>query len=145
MDDYDQLKKVVSARKNTQSEFVRRNLPNNAQEHSNGESADLYFKSRIRDDTLCLLDEPENSLSPKMQMELAKYLEESARYCGCQLVISTHSPFLLAIDGAKIYNLDDHSRVAKRWTELANVRAYYDFFKKRQSEFELPENFRNED
>ena len=145
MDDYDQLKKVVSARKSTQSEFVRRNLPGNAQTHSNGESADIYFKSRIRDDTLCLLDEPENSLSPEKQIELSQYLAESARYCGCQLVISTHSPFLLAIDGAKIYNLDDHSRTAESWTALPNVRAYYDFFMKHKSEFDVPNNFRNED
>lgn len=145
MDDYDRLKKLVSARKHTQSEFVRRNLPNDAKGHSNGESADLYFKSRIRDDTLCLLDEPENSLSPEKQIELAKYLEESARYCGCQLVISTHSPFLLAMNGAKIYNLDDHSHVAERWTDLPNVRTYFDFFNRRRSEFESYENFRNED
>ena len=135
MDDYDQLRRIVTARRQTQSAFVRDNLPSGAQGHSNGESADLFFKSRILDDTLCLLDEPENSLSPKKQAELAKYLSESVRYCGCQLVISTHSPFLLAMEGAKIYNLDDHANVARSWTELDNVKVYFDFFEKRRSEF----------
>ena len=50
--------------------------------------------------------------------------------------ISTHSPFLLAFPGAKIINLDDHSRVADSWTQLKNPRVYYEFFKKHADEFE---------
>ena len=45
-------------------------------------------------------------------------------------MIATHSPFVLAIRGAKIYDLDEEPVDVKRWTELENVRAYYDFFKK---------------
>ena len=87
-------------------------------------------------DTLCLLDEPENSLSPENQLVLADFLTESVRYCGNQLVISTHSPFLLALPGAKIINLDDQSRVVERWTQLKNPRVYYEFFKKHAKAFE---------
>ncbi len=57
------------------------------------------------------------------------------RYFGCQLVIATHSPFILAFRGAKIYDLDANPVDVKRWTELANVRAYYDFFKAHEREF----------
>lgn len=39
---------------------------------SNGELAFDYFQSHITEDTLVILDEPENSLSPKFQKELAK-------------------------------------------------------------------------
>ena len=79
-----------------------------------GESYDSqvsYYKNLIERDTLCLLDEPENSLSPENQLVLADFLTESVRYCGNQLVISTHSPFLLALPGAKIIDLDDHFMV----------------------------------
>ena len=55
---------------------------------------------------------------------------------GCQFVISTHSPFLLSMKGAKIYDLDSDPVDVKKWTELGNVRAYYEFFKSHQSEFE---------
>lgn len=65
LDDYDQLKKVNSARSKTQSQFVRKNLMNNVREHSNGESAYLYFSDKIQENALYLLDEPENSLSPE--------------------------------------------------------------------------------
>lgn len=135
LDDYDQLKKVVTARSRTQSRFVRENLRDNVREHSNGESAFLYFAEKIKDDGLYLLDEPENSLSPEKQQELLKFLEDSARFFGCQFIIATHSPFLLSMRGAKIYDLDENPVDVKRWTELENVRAYYEFFKRHEREF----------
>ncbi len=136
MDDYEQLKKVCLARSNTQSKYVRRNLMDNVREHSNGESAFLYFTDKIRENGLYLLDEPENSLSPAKQQELLKFLEDSARFFGCQFIIATHSPFLLSMRGAKIYDMDEEVVDVKRWTELENVRTYYHFFKKYEGEFE---------
>ena len=81
------------------------------------------------------LDEPENSLSPERQQELHRFLQDSARFFGCQFIIATHSPFLLSMNGAKIYDMDEEPVDVKRWTELDNVRAYYDFFKKHEHEF----------
>ena len=135
LEDYEQLKKVTMARSNTQSKFVRKNLMDNVREHSNGESAFLYFSDKIKENGLYLLDEPENSLSPEKQQELLKFLEDSARFFGCQFIIATHSPFLLSMRGAKIYDMDEEVVDVKRWTELSNVRAYYDFFKKYEKEF----------
>ena len=134
--DYDQLKKINMARSKTQSKFIRGQVQDNVREHSNGESAFLYFSEKIQDNGLYLLDEPENSLSPEKQQELVRFLEDSARFFGCQFVIATHSPFLLSMRGAKIYDMDEEVVDVKKWTELANVRAYYDFFKKYEREFE---------
>lgn len=130
LDDYEQLKKVNLARSKTQSKYVRGMLMDNVREHSNGESAFLYFAEKIKQNALYLLDEPENSLSPEKQQELAAFLEDSARFFGCQFVIATHSPFLLAMKGARIYDLDEDPADVKKWTQLPNVRAYYDFFRK---------------
>ncbi len=135
IEDYDRLKKVNSARKNSQSRYVREQLSDNVREHSNGESAFLYFTDKIRENGLYLLDEPENSLSPEKQQELVKFLADSARFFNCQFIISTHSPFILAMKGAKIYDMDEEPVDVKRWTELGNVRAYYDFFKEHEKEF----------
>ena len=135
MADYDRLKQVNLARSKTQSKYVRRRLMDNVREHSNGESAFLCFTDRIRENALYLLDEPENSLSAARQLELAKFLEDSARFFGCQLVISTHSPFLLSMRGAKIYDMSENPVDVKRWTQLESVRTYYDFFKKHEGEF----------
>ncbi|MBD5474049.1 MAG: AAA family ATPase [Lachnospiraceae bacterium] len=135
LEDYEHLKKVTLARSNTQSKFVRKNIMDNVREHSNGESAFIYFADKIKENGLYLLDEPENSLSPERQQELLKFLEDSARFFGCQFVIATHSPFLLSMKGAKIYDMDEEVVDVKRWCELKNVRAYYDFFKKHEREF----------
>ena len=133
--DYEQLKKVNLSRRKTQSRFVRGRLMDNVREYSNGESAFKYFTEKIGENGLYILDEPENSLSPKRQIELRKFIEDSARYFGCQFIISTHSPFLLAMAGAKIYDLDTKPVDVKHWTELENVRTYFDFFKAHEGEF----------
>lgn len=133
--DYDKLKRTVNARKMTQSKFVRSEIMDNVREYSNGENAFLYFTEKIEENGLYLLDEPENSLSPKRQLDLMKYIEDSARFFGCQFIISTHSPFLLSIRGAKIYDLDEKPVRIKPWTELENVRTYYDFFKNHSEDF----------
>ena len=133
--DYEELKKVNLSRSKTQSKFVREMLMDNVREHSNGESAFLYFQEKMQEAGLYLLDEPENSLSPERQQELAQFLENSARFFDCQLIIVTHSPFLLAIHGAKIYDLDEDPVDVKKWTQLSNVRAYYDFFQAHSREF----------
>lgn len=135
LDDYEHLKKVNMARSHTQSQFVRKNIADNIREHSNGESAFIYFADKIKENGLYLLDEPENSLSPEKQQELLRFLEDSARFFGCQFIMATHSPFLLSMKGAKIYDMDEEVVDVKRWSELKNVRAYYDFFKKYESAF----------
>ena len=135
LDDYEQLKKVNAARSSTQSKYIRKTLSDNVREHSNGESAFLYFSEKIKENGLYLLDEPENSLSPAKQQELLRFLEDSVRFFGCQFIIATHSPFLLSMRGAKIYDLDEEIVDVKRWSELENVRAYYEFFKKHEEAF----------
>ncbi|MBP3635978.1 MAG: AAA family ATPase [Clostridia bacterium] len=139
MEDYERLKRVNLARRSTQSAYVKKRLMENAREQSNGESAYFYFTSKIQENGLYLLDEPENSLSPARQQELMQFLEDSARFFGCQFIIATHSPFLLAMRGAKIYDLDADPVCTRRWTELEAVRAYHDFFQKHASAFEKRE------
>ncbi len=136
LDDYEQLKKVTMARNSTQSKYIRKNLMDNVREHSNGESAFIYFADKIKENALYLLDEPENSLSPARQQELLKFIEDSARFFGCQFIIATHSPFILSMNGAKIYDMDQNPVDVKRWTQLSNVRTYYEFFKKHEREFD---------
>ena len=135
MDDYDEFKRRNVAKRKTKSAYVSERLPKEFVGMSNGESAFAYFTNAIREDALYLLDEPENSLSPKLQIELAEFLESSARFYGCQFVISTHSPFLLSMRGASVYDLDANPISVKKWTELENIRTYYDFFHKHSDEF----------
>lgn len=134
MDDYERLKTIVAARSKTKSKYTRDEMPGNVREFSNGESAYKFFTEKIGDNGLYILDEPENSLSPARQAELGQFIEDAARFFGCQIILSTHSPFLLAIRGAKIYDLDNRAAV-KKWTELENIRLFRDFFEARRGEF----------
>ena len=136
IDDYEHLKQIVQARSKTQSRYVRLNLKNNVRERSNGESAYGFFTDKIGEGGLYLLDEPENSLSPENQVKLAQFIEDSTRFYDCQFVIATHSPFLLALKGARVYDLDADPAAIRKWTELPNVRAYYEFFKANAAAFE---------
>ena len=132
---YERLKKVNQARSKTKSKYVKANLIDNVREYSNGESAFKFFTEKIKENALYLLDEPENSLSPKRQIELAQFIEEAARFYRCQFIISTHSPFLLALPFAKIYNLDLVPVTTSKWTELENVQTYFRFFEKHRQDF----------
>ena len=136
MDDYDTLRRINNARRLTQSKYVRAEGVDNVRERSNGESALEYFMSRVGENALYMLDEPENSLSPARQLELTAFIQDSVRFFGCQFVISTHSPFVLGLKDAKIYDLDSDPVCVRRWTDLPNVRTYYDFFRERKREFE---------
>ena len=136
MADYDDWKETLETRRKSQSQFVRERLMRNVDMQSNGETAMKYYVERITVNALYLIDEPENSLSAARQKELTEFFSESARFFGCQFVIATHSPFFLAIKGAKIYNLDSYPAKVCRWTELENVRTYYDFFKEHENEFD---------
>ena len=104
--------------------------------YSNGETTMQILEDNIEPDNLYLLDEPEVSLSPKNQVKLAEEINKMSRYLGVQFIIATHSPFMLGILNAKIYNLDTQDYKVQKWSELENVRYFYDFFKNRKNEFE---------
>ena len=135
LSDYDNFKRHNEAKTKSKNQFTKRRLPSNLSGKSNGESAYAYFTEYIRENALYLLDEPENSLSAALQVKLAGFIEEAVRFYNCQFIISTHSPFLLAMRDAKIYDLDANSARERDWTELENVRIYQSFFEKHRNKF----------
>lgn len=128
LSDYQEFARHSEAVRHTQSRFVNDRVAKNIVTQSNGESALRYLMDEIKENCLYLLDEPENSMSPQFQLDLKQVLEDSARFFGCQFVIATHSPFLLAMKGARIYDLDETPPQVKNWKELDSIRTYMDFF-----------------
>lgn len=133
--DYDEFKRTSITKKINKSNYILQKMQNNVREHSNGESAFIYFTDKIEENALYLLDEPENSLSPEKQQELLQFIEDSVRFYNCQFIIATHSPFILSLKDAKIYDFDENPVCIKKWTELKNVLDYYNFFKSHEDEF----------
>jgi len=137
IDNIDTLEFVTSARGKTGSMVAKNRVEKNIIGKSNGETAIDYFLTNVNEPGLYLLDEPENSLSASYQRELSQYLFDSARFFGAQLIIATHSPFILSIPGAKIYNLDSEElSVTDDWTTLDNMKEYYALFKQYSKRFE---------
>lgn len=121
----------------TFSKFIKRTMDYRKHtEMSNGESGFKYFVEQIEENSLVLLDEPENSLSAETQQVLAHELYSLAHRGRCQLVIATHSPFLLSLPDALIYNLDATPVQTAKWYELENMKSYYNLFKMHSSSFE---------
>ena len=137
MDDYERWNDTMEilSRRRTLSSYIRNRTVRDIDLRSNGETAMHYFLERIEDEGLYFLDEPENSLSVEFQIQLADYIAATARATHTQFVIVTHSPIFLALKGARIYNLDDDPVSVCKWTELPNVRKFYEFFKSHENEF----------
>ena len=137
LDDYERWKEVreILSPRRSQSQYVKKRVARDIDLCSNGETAMLYFLDRIDEDALYLLDEPENSLSVEFQLQLADYIAATARATRSQFIIATHSPILLSMEGAQIYDLDASPAAECRWTDLPNVRKYFDFFMAHKNEF----------
>ena len=135
LDQFDDWKETADAMRKSASAFVKDRVMGNVSMFSNGESALRFFIDHIEENAVYLLDEPENSLSIALQMELKEFLELSARFANCQIILATHSPILLSMKGAFIYDLDSAPVETKPWTELENVRKYFDFFDSHRNEF----------
>jgi len=134
-DDFDNSNLV--SKKLVKRSFVEKNVGIKERQYSNGENALRFFKEQIQKKALYLLDEPENSMSPKFQLELKEYLEDCAQYNNCQFIIATHSPFILALSEAKIYALDDTPVTVRKWFDLPNIRLYQKFFNDHKHLFEI--------
>ena len=135
LEEYQDLCDAIDIRKLTVWEYVRRHIRPEIREASNGQLAFLFFTTSIPENSLVLLDEPENSLSPGKVLELADYLQASVRL-GTQLILSTHSPLLLAMEGAAVYDFDSDPVCRRAWYELESVRIYQRFFQEKSNLFD---------
>ena len=126
---------IIDSVKSDEGKSLLKKIGFEERTYSNGENGFKYFTDAIQPGGLYLLDEPENSLSAEMQLELVHFLHGMVRFYDCQFILSSHSPFILSLPNARIYNMDSEPVNTCRWTELPNVKIYRDFFNDHQSEF----------
>jgi predicted ATPase len=74
---------------------------------SHGEAFLAIVQNRMKQESFFLLDEPEAALSPSRQLTAIQEIDWLVR-AGCQFIIATHSPILLAYPDSVIYELGDH-------------------------------------
>ena len=104
-----------------QAKSLEQKYGENPDGRSHGESFLLFLKERIHPKGLYLLDEPETPLSPIHQMTLMVFLHQQIEE-GCQFLIATHSPMLMAFPGAQILSLDQNPIRQLEWEDVEHVR-----------------------
>jgi len=93
---------------------------------SHGESFIDLVVHRFGPDSLFLLDEPEAALSVHGQLQFLVRMHDLVAL-GCQFVIATHSPLLMAYPGASIYEFSDSGPARVDWANIDTVRITADF------------------
>jgi len=86
---------------------TRRQYGSDLQAFSHGEAYLTILHSRIADKGVYLLDEPEAALSPLKQLSLIAFILEVLKNGNAQFIIATHSPILMGIPDATIYQIVD--------------------------------------
>lgn len=87
---------------------------------SHGQSFIELIGSRFNGRGLYLLDEPESALSFQAQVALISTIVEGVER-GSQFIIATHSPLLMAVPGATIFELDADGAHSQKYADLTIV------------------------
>ncbi|MEA2842536.1 MAG: hypothetical protein QOJ69_207 [Actinomycetota bacterium] len=93
---------------------------------SHGQAFLTLFDKRMGARSLWFMDEPEAPLSFRSQLALLGMLDDLVK-AGSQFVIATHSPVLLALPGAAIYEFVEDGVERRRWEDLDVVQQVRSF------------------
>lgn len=96
-------------------------------ELSHGESFAAVLSARFGSPGFYVLDEPESALSFDAQLGLVGLLHRLAASGRSQALVSTHSPVVAAVPGARILQLDQEGYREVGWDELALVEHHRRF------------------
>jgi predicted ATPase len=100
---------------------LTRRYGENPDARSHGETFLTLLRTRLVPNGLYFLDEPETPLSPSRVLALIALLAECVVQ-GCQFVIATHSPILMALPGATILLAEGGVLRPAAWDDLEHVR-----------------------
>jgi len=104
-------------------------------EQSHGEAFLALVTERFGSDGMYLLDEPEAALSPQRQLSLLAEFDRLVQRDRSQLVVSTHSPILLAYPHARIYSLTNDGLVEVQYEDTKHYSLTKDFLLNRDRYF----------
>ncbi len=103
-------------------------------ERSHGESFLALALNRFFPNGLYLLDEPEAALSAQNCLTLLLQMRNLVAR-GCQFILSTHSPVIMAYPGATIYSLTDSGPQRTAFDDVDHVRLTRDFLAQPEAYF----------
>jgi predicted ATPase len=105
---------------------LRRRYGDGVDARSHGEAFLAFFQDRFVPGGTYFLDEPEAPLSPSRQLTFLALVNQAVA-AGCQIVMATHSPILLAVPDAAIWSFDEVPIRQVEYEDLEHVRLTRDF------------------
>jgi predicted ATPase len=95
--------------------------------HSHGEGFMRFFEERCGQQGLFIFDEPESALSPNRQFEFLKLLKRLTEAGTIQAIIATHSPILMAMPDADLWQIDRGGMARARLEDISHYRVWREF------------------
>ncbi len=90
---------------NEQIHHMRFNYGQELTTFSHGEAYLKIIREKIQGPGIYIMDEPEAALSPTKQLSLIYFIKDHLKENRSQFIIATHSPMLMAIPEAKLYEI----------------------------------------
>jgi predicted ATPase len=94
---------------------------------SHGEGFLSFFEERLSTQGLFILDEPESALSPMKQFDFLKLLRNMQLADNCQVIMATHSPILMALPDADLWQIERYGFRSTTLEETPHFRVYREF------------------
>lgn len=101
---------------------MRRDYGEDMQAFSHGEAYLKIIQTRIQDKGIYLLDEPEAALSPLKQLSLIAFILDVLKKESAQFLIATHSPILMGIPEAMLYEIQEDGMQQVKYKETDHYR-----------------------
>ena len=118
----DSVIKEMSENANFSLKQMRKEYGENMLAFSHGEAYLKILQTRIVNKGIYLLDEPEAALSPLKQLSLIVLILEVLKNKNSQFIISTHSPILMGIPGALLYEIQEDAMQQVEFTDTEHYR-----------------------
>jgi predicted ATPase len=96
--------------------------------HSHGEGFLRFFEERCQRQGIYIFDEPESALSPSRQIEFLKLMQLMDKSGRCQVIMATHSPFLMAYPNATLLRLSKHGLEPVTVEQTDHFKTMREFF-----------------
>lgn len=94
---------------------------------SHGEGFLGFFEERADRQGIYIFDEPESALSPSRQFDFLKLLRRIQRANNSQVIMATHSPILMALPDADLWQITPQGIAPTRLEDTAHYRLYREF------------------
>jgi predicted ATPase len=118
----DSIIKRMTENMNYALHATRKTYGADMQAFSHGEAYLTILQTRIGEKGIFLLDEPEAALSPLKQLALMAFILEVLKNGNVQFLIATHSPILMGIPGARLYEIREDGMQSVEYKETDHYR-----------------------